>query len=140
MTFFDVPEQNVPLIFTKPDTRHVDHVSEACDDYTGWSELITELHRHLSYLSPDYEVFQIKEKFGGLRYYANYVSRAGETVEQQTVGNQIFRRLIDETERRSWHHCMTCSEQADLYESSSGWRYVSCLDHVRGEDDVRVRD
>jgi hypothetical protein len=35
----------------------------------GWQPLIDELDRQLRELDPDYMVLQIKEKFGGLRYY-----------------------------------------------------------------------
>lgn len=40
-----------------------------CDD--GWGTLIAELETKLKRLSPDYTISQVKEKFGGLRYYAN---------------------------------------------------------------------
>lgn len=39
-----------------------------CDD--GWGTLIAELETRLKALSPDYAISQVKEKFGGLRYYA----------------------------------------------------------------------
>jgi len=39
----------------------------SCDK--GWYPLITELHKKLSAMHPDYEIYQIKEKFSTLRYY-----------------------------------------------------------------------
>lgn len=110
------------------------------DQNPGWFDLVDELDRHLDYLSPHYRIDQIKEKFGGLRFYATFVPNPDDGPDRVRVAAQLFRRLIDETERRSWDHCDLCGEPADLYQNKGGWRYVACLDHVRGEDDVRVRD
>lgn len=38
-----------------------------CND--GWKSIIDDTHRKLKYIDPDYKISQIKEKFGGLRYY-----------------------------------------------------------------------
>ena len=35
----------------------------------GWYELIFQCDEELSAIDPDYKVYQIKEKFGSLRYY-----------------------------------------------------------------------
>lgn len=35
----------------------------------GWIPLILNLDRKLAFLFPDYKIYQIKEKFGQLRYY-----------------------------------------------------------------------
>ena len=39
----------------------------ACD--AGWHELVCKCHLELLAADPNYEIFQIKEKFGALRYY-----------------------------------------------------------------------
>ena len=39
----------------------------SCDE--GWWHLVMLCDRELAAVDPDYTVFQIKEKFGGLRYY-----------------------------------------------------------------------
>jgi hypothetical protein len=39
----------------------------SCDK--GWYPLIEECHSELKAVDPNYEILQIKEKFGGLRYY-----------------------------------------------------------------------
>ena len=36
---------------------------------SGWWTLISNCDKELSAIDPDYTIFQIKEKFGGLRYY-----------------------------------------------------------------------
>ena len=43
--------------------------SFGCDE--GWYPLIAGLHEQLSVLVPDYTLVQVKEKFGGLRYYTS---------------------------------------------------------------------
>jgi hypothetical protein len=39
----------------------------SCDE--GWFPLIERLHRDIVKVDPDYKIYQIKEKFGGLRFY-----------------------------------------------------------------------
>ena len=39
------------------------------DCESGWHGLIIELHERLNAIDPDYRIYQIKEKFGGLRFY-----------------------------------------------------------------------
>lgn len=39
----------------------------SCDK--GWHPLIEECHIELKAVDPDYQILQIKEKFGGLRFY-----------------------------------------------------------------------
>jgi hypothetical protein len=35
----------------------------------GWYQLVVDCDKELSEIDPKYELFQVKEKFGGLRYY-----------------------------------------------------------------------
>lgn len=42
-------------------------VTVSCD--SGWDDLIVSLDKELSDIDPNYVIHQIKEKFGGLRYY-----------------------------------------------------------------------
>lgn len=39
-----------------------------------WWPILVRLNEEISALEPDYEVHQVKEKFGGLRYYIGDVS------------------------------------------------------------------
>ena len=41
--------------------------SISCDD--GWLQLLYQLHFEINLIDPDFEIIQIKEKFGGLRFY-----------------------------------------------------------------------
>ena len=46
-----------------------DNYHKSIDCESGWYPLIINCHKELLALDPNYEVFQIKQKFGGLRYY-----------------------------------------------------------------------
>lgn len=35
----------------------------------GWQEIIATLHRQIKQIYPDYQILQVKEKYGGLRFY-----------------------------------------------------------------------
>jgi len=37
----------------------------------GWYAIVLELDRQLAEIDPAYEIHQVKEKFGGLRYYCS---------------------------------------------------------------------
>lgn len=72
------------------------------DIRAGWYQLIIDLDHELSAIDPDYQLVQVKEKFGGLRYYVEFEpdkSRPG------------FDDLIRAAERRSERICEECGEQ-----------------------------
>jgi hypothetical protein len=48
----------------------------------GWWPIIAELDRQIAAIAPGYEVHQIKEKFGGLRFYYG----AGATANDARIG------------------------------------------------------
>ena len=45
------------------------HYLDNLDTGKGWQEIIENLDRELAKIDPNYTIDQIKEKFGGLRYY-----------------------------------------------------------------------
>lgn len=47
----------------------------------GWKSILYKLHKQLFSLDPEYDVAQIKEKFGGLRVYLNYYDKPNATME-----------------------------------------------------------
>ena len=53
-------------------------MSENADKYAfascgdGWKDIIRNTDKKLRYIDPDYKIAQIKEKFGGLRYYYDH--------------------------------------------------------------------
>ena len=56
---------------------------------SGWDDLIADLDRELSSIDPSYVVHQVKEKFGGLRFYfATNTNKRGEM-------NEVVKRYED---------------------------------------------
>lgn len=78
----------------------------------GWSDLVAELESQLERIAPDTEVIQIKEKFGGLRYYATGASTEGQA-------------LIAQYEERSFRVCQVCGTEGRL-RSDRGWWTTLC--------------
>lgn len=60
---------DIPTIFKeikdKIDPLYGKHI--ACDE--GWHHLVAKCHLEMMEIDPNYKIYQIKEKFGGLRYY-----------------------------------------------------------------------
>jgi hypothetical protein len=79
------------------------------------------LHAKLKVLSPDYSLLQVKEKFGGLRYYT-----ALDGVDDATA--KAFFDLIEEAEAKSFHVCERCGEPGVLSRKGGqrGWLKTLC--------------
>lgn len=71
----------------------------SCDP--GWFPMIAELHRTLVDMDPNYEVHQVKEKFGGLRYYYG-------------PGNAEMDAVVRQFENRSYKTCELCGDDARM--------------------------
>ncbi len=85
----------------------LDAQHDCFDGAYGWGSLIAELEAKLKALSPDYTISQVKEKFGGLRYYANPGDVGAETAKQ-------FYDLIREAEAESDKTCECCGHPGRL--------------------------
>lgn len=83
----------------------------------GWLNLIVELDEKLAQICPEYKIDQIKEKFGGLRFY---VSDLGQN-------HEAGYKLINEAESESYNICELCGEPADL--RSGSWLRTLCDNH-----------
>ena len=84
-----------------------------CGD--GWFDLIYRLCEDLVDMEvpEDFEVLQVKEKFGGLRFYVN---GATEDVMDR----------INKAEEESYSICENCGEPADGPERMKGWVSTVC--------------
>jgi hypothetical protein len=83
----------------------------------GWHALVSELVDDLLRLGWDGEVHQVKEKFGGLRFYIGMGSEA--------VHDRIAKAMED-----SFKICEDCGEPGKL--RRGGWLRTLCEKHVRG--------
>lgn len=75
------------------------------DILDGWLPIVDELDRALAALDPDYSVGQVKEKFGGLRYY---ISRFTPEMGDRWDVRQTAAELIRAAEERSFGVCEKC--------------------------------
>jgi hypothetical protein len=82
---------------------------------SGWYPLIKELIEDLIKLGWNKQVCQVKEKFGGLRFYINEGS------------NEIYERIV-KAEKDSYEICETCGEKGDI-RTDIGWYRTLCNKH-----------
>ena len=72
----------------------------SCD--RGWYPIIVDVDRRLAELDPNYIVHQVKEKFGGLRYYFS----ATGNIDEETY--QKMRQIVSSAEELAWQTCERC--------------------------------
>lgn len=84
---------------------------------SGWYPLIKELVEDLIKLGWNKEVCQVKEKFGGLRFYINEGS------------DEIYNR-ITEAGNKSYTICEKCGSEGSL-RNDIGWYKTLCEDHYQ---------
>lgn len=82
----------------------------------GWSTILTELLKDLEALSWDGELYQVKEKFGSLRFYVGAVS------------DEIERRIV-KAEDDSRKTCEKCGEPGTPKAWNSYWILTLCEKH-----------
>ena len=58
-----------------------------CGD--GWKDIIHRTHEKLEYIDPKYKISQIKEKFGGLRYYYNHSFESYDDVRRKIMDDIV---------------------------------------------------
>lgn len=86
----------------------------------GWYPIIIELDEALAAIDPGYEVHQVKEKYGGLRYYFG-VSEGTSKADRQRM-----EQLVDEAEERCESTCELCGEPGEMHTTPHGWYRTLC--------------
>lgn len=82
-----------------------------CED--GWFDIIWDLSEKIEpFASDDFNVFQVKEKFGGLRFYTD-----GYTDE--------ISAFIREAENKAENTCERCGKPSKI-KSKNGWMSNIC--------------
>lgn len=98
--------------------------SKAISCGPGWYPLIASVHVKLCALDVDYEVSQVKQKFGTLRY------RAQPQTDDVRV-QQMFMDVLDQAESASVSICELCGEPGSMSVSERGgmdWYRPLCRD------------
>lgn len=85
----------------------------------GWSPLIARLIEDLERLGWDGNIYQVKEKFGGLRFYIG-------------SGTDAIHKRITEAENESYSICERCGKPGTLYQT--GWWKTLCPDCNNGRN------
>lgn len=108
----------------------------------GWFKLIDELSKKLEILNnepacPYYIIaVQVKEKFGGLRFYTHLERKDGrpefdtltdEEKESERLWGDIVWDLADKAESRSEWTCEECGDRGETY--TDGWHRTLCQYH-----------
>lgn len=98
----------------------------------GWQPIILTCHENLVNLLGDYELLQIKEKFGGLRYYMS--APAGCDIRKVDA----IRTIIDAAEEEAWTSCEVCGKDAET-KSYRGWLKTFCPEHEEARNEELIR-
>ena len=98
----------------------------------GWYPLICELDEKLAAIFPDYELHQVKEKFGTLRYYIGFPE-----INPQCCLDRYAERPVEGAVNPKWLYRIerTLQEQYDLDQ----W-FCEFEKHLEGEDHVNQWD
>lgn len=91
----------------------------------GWFPLIAQLHRKLKYLDIDYKIYQIKQKFGGLRYYFSPSDNPHYDLE---IMSAIMFDVVSLAESKSFTVCEICSKPGSR-SSKNYWIRTVCSEH-----------
>jgi len=89
----------------------------------GWLPLVKELISKLIALGWDKQLSQVKEKWGGLRFYIN-------------SGSDEVHALILEYENKSGHICEMCGEPGKTGKTNTGWIKTLCSNCEKLKGDV----
>ena len=95
----------------------------------GWEPLLRELSEKLEALIVEWKAqnpgcdswpraSQVKEKYGGLRYY-------------MTSSTDEMDKLIDIAEQKSYETCEVCGKPGECH--GAGWLATTCLEHTSKE-------
>ena len=82
----------------------------------GWQPLIEVLDEQLTALDPDYRIVQVKEKFGGLRYYIG--------MSEGCPNTDCINAIIKTIESLSFRVCEDCGRPGETRED--GWIRTLC--------------
>lgn len=82
----------------------------------GWEPMVSTLDKFLSSLVPEYAILQVKEKFGGLRFYYSLPADTHEDDKAQVE------RLVAFVESLSYETCEECGAAGTMLDIGSWWR------------------
>lgn len=90
----------------------------------GWSKIVLDLHEKIVARYPDYEVHQVKQKFGGLRFYCAVAGRS-------YLEDEEMKQWIAEAEAQAAETCEVCGAGGAKLRPG-GWIRTLCDEHAEG--------
>ena len=87
--------------------------SQSIDVDEGWYQLVIDCDKELTAIDPHYQIFQIKEKFGGLRYYFH---------SSQSDILKAMNKVVSKYEAIAAKTCEATGGPGVLMKSIGGWR------------------
>jgi hypothetical protein len=100
----------------------------------GWDDLLLVLDSQLAEIDPKYIIFQAKEKFGTLRFYAG----TSPDTELEDVAVRRFNDLIHVAEQKSATICELCGEPGKTRHLS--WIKTLCDEHDAQHPSTRAEE
>jgi hypothetical protein len=93
-----------------------------CSD--GWNDLLWRLCEDIEEIGPgeDFRVLQVKEKFGGLRFYTG------------AAPHEVHDR-IEQAEKESYETCEVCGTKENVTTGGRGWISTLCDNCRKPKDD-----
>lgn len=119
--------EEFPILFGKPLERYAfSFYKFECSD--GWFDLIRETSRKVVALDPLMRIAQVKEKFGGLRYYIDAPHQNADEI----------RIIVQEAENLSFGICEGCGksvpkemERSEKMPHEPSWLYTVCSEECK---------
>ena len=102
-------------------------VTNLCSCDEGWLQLIADCIADLIAVGWDKQITQIKEKFGGLRFYIN-------------SGSEEIHNIISKYETLSYKTCETCGEAGELRRDLGWWRTLCDKHHNEKLEEIQKRN
>ena len=111
---------NFPDLYAEKDYS----IQESCMPWgmecgIGWYFIIEHLSKAITQISKDVRATQVKEKFGGLRFYW----RSTEPLTEEQY--DLVSRAVDAAEEESYLVCESCGSREDV-KQSQGWIRTEC--------------
>ena len=112
-------------------TQTNDYWLDVCPD--GWKHIVNRADAMLKFIDPNYQIAQIKEKFGELRYYVH----PGEVTD---IEADIIHAITNWAEGRSRHVCMECGKYGRLRDDHY-WIVTLCDEcNVKRNEEIARRN
>jgi len=112
--------------------------AEYLDDHhlvgRGWRSVVLEINEGISAIDPDYTILQVKEKFGGLRYYFELTEGLPQELWEKAE------RIVSDGEKKCYELCESCGTSDNVSTkppTNFGWIRTLChtCRHLSNRDD-----